>query len=92
MRLHQRQAVTLDCPCWYRWDLNGDGLVSTADYLEVLAVYGQNVESALNAGLDIDGDGMIGTPELIDFLAQFGGSCETNEVPDLKVKRGSVSR
>jgi hypothetical protein len=86
------RQVTLDCPCWYRWDLNGDGLVSIADYLELLAVYGQSVEGTPNAGLDVDGDGLIGMTELMDFLTQFGASCEANDEPNLDAKSVSVRR
>ena len=88
--LKQQEQVTLDCPCSYRWDLNGDGLVSIADYLELLAIYGTSVDP--DTGLDVDGDGTIASPELLDFLTQFGSSCETNEEPDLKVKSVPVRR
>ena len=73
--LRQKQAVTLDCPCWYRWDLNEDGLVSIADYIDLLSIYGQNVEGTSNDSLDIDGNGLIDMTEMMDFLTQFGASC-----------------
>ena len=75
LQQEQEQAVTLDCPCWYRWDLNGDGEVGSGDLVQLLSVYGQSVVGTPNAGLDVNGDGMIGSMELIDFLSQYGNSC-----------------
>ena len=71
----ERERVALNCDCWYRWDLNNDGQVSTADALVFLTVYGQNVDGTANAAMDINGDGLVGTLELMDLLSQFGGTC-----------------
>lgn len=73
--LRQRQQVTLSCDCEYRWDLNNDGQVSTADYLEFLTLYGQPLTGTPEVDLDLDGDGQLGSAELMDLLGQFGGSC-----------------
>ena len=81
-KLKQQEQVTLDCPCWLRWDLNDDGVVSTADLLLLLQIYGTSVEGTPNADLDVNGDAMIGSMELIDFLAQIGAGCEENEEPE----------
>lgn len=50
-------------------DLNGDGVVSTADLLILLASWGEVGECPL---ADLNGDGIIGTADLLILLANWG--------------------
>lgn len=64
--LHAFEMVP-DCP----GDLNGDGLVSTADLLVLLSAFG----SVATGPVDFNGDGIVGTGDLLVFLGLFGGDC-----------------
>jgi len=74
--IQQRERVTLSCACELDWDLNGDGAVSSADYLRLLQLFGSAVEGTEVEGQDVDGDGVVGLGELISLLSQYGESCE----------------
>jgi hypothetical protein len=58
----QAEVVGNDCP----EDLNGDGVVNTADLLTLLANWGTN-----GAG-DINNDGVVNTADLLMLLAAWG--------------------
>jgi hypothetical protein len=49
-------------------DLDGDGLVSTADLLTLLGAWGPNPGHPA----DLDGDGIVGTSDLLALLAAWG--------------------
>ena len=54
-------------------DVNGDGLVSTMDILDVLGIYG----CLLDCGdFDTTGDGIVGAPDLLFILGFYGQICE----------------
>lgn len=57
------------CPA----DLNGDGVVNTADLTIMLGNFGKSVVPLL--GGDLDGSGFVNTPDLTQFLAKFGTAC-----------------
>ncbi|KAL2343552.1 hypothetical protein Fmac_004837 [Flemingia macrophylla] len=64
-----------------RFDVNGDGKISLAEFAEALKVLGltsqEEVERRM-AEIDTDGDGSITLQELIDF--QTANPCLMNEV------------
>ncbi|MCC6676613.1 MAG: hypothetical protein IT436_05670 [Phycisphaerales bacterium] len=53
-----------------RVDLNGDGTVSFADYLEFLSLF-----DALDARADFDGDGTVNFSDYLQFLNEFEAGC-----------------
>jgi hypothetical protein len=53
------------CP----WDIDGDGMVSVTDFLELLAAWGPNPGHPA----DIDGDGTVGVTDFLQLLANWGG-------------------
>ena len=52
-------------------DVNGDGLISVADILAVLAEFG----CTSNCDSDIDGDGNVIVSDVLALLASFGQDC-----------------
>ena len=48
-------------------DVNGDGMVNTADLLDLLAAFGKS-----NCTADIDQDETVGTSDLLEMLAEWG--------------------
>lgn len=50
-------------------DLNGDGVVSSADLLEFLTQFGQEGD---NLTADLDGNGAVGSSDLLAILTVFG--------------------
>lgn len=56
-------------------DLNGDGVVNTADLTAFLGRFGSTVP-VYTLG-DINGDGTVNTVDLTRFLAAFGSTCPT---------------
>jgi hypothetical protein len=61
-------TVPDECECIT--DLNGDGIVSTADLLTLLGLWGSDP----GGPPDFDGDGNVGTSDLVELLANWG-SC-----------------
>ncbi len=55
-----------------REDLNGDGLINTADIMILLPLYG----CSENCEVDFDGNGETNTSELMAILARLGSNCE----------------
>lgn len=56
-------------------DTDGDGSVTTADLLTLLAFFGQATAEGPSAG-DLDGSGDINTADLLALLGGFGSDCE----------------
>ena len=54
-------------------DVNGDGLVSTVDILDVLGYYGCLADCG---DYDTNGDGLVGAPDLLFILGYYGQICE----------------
>ena len=54
-------------------DVNGDGLVSTTDILDVLGFYGCLADCG---DYDTNGDGVVGAPDLLFILGYYGQICE----------------
>ncbi len=52
-------------------DFNADGVVNTADLLELLGGFG----CMANCEVDLDGDGMVTSADLLIFLTVFGTVC-----------------
>src|SRR5262249_36217285 len=61
-----RAALILDC----RVDLNHDGVVDFADYLEFLNFY-----DALDPAVDFNGDGVIDFADYLEFLNLYDAGC-----------------
>jgi len=59
--------------CELMADFNGDGTVSTADWLYFGSFFGQPVPAGHAA--DLTGDGMVDTDDLLIFLGEWGQSC-----------------
>jgi len=53
-------------------DTNHDGEIGSADLLEFLIAYGDNVENLQTNDHDATGDGEIGSADLLQFLIAFG--------------------
>jgi glucose/arabinose dehydrogenase len=53
-------------------DLNGDGMVSTADLLLLLAAWGPCPKPPDPCAADFDGDGSVGTADLLTLLGEWG--------------------
>ncbi len=58
---------------YLRPDINGDGVINTADLTAFLSSFGLSVP-AFTRG-DINGDGVVNTVDLTAFLGVFGQSC-----------------
>ena len=57
-------------------DINGDGVVNTADLTLLLLRFGQTVEpGSPGASADLNGDGSVNTVDLTLMLVRFGQSC-----------------
>jgi len=54
-------------------DVNGDGLVSTTDILDVLGYYGCLSDCG---DYDTNDDGVVGAPDLLYILGYYGQICE----------------
>ena len=54
-------------------DVNGDGLVSTTDILDVLGYCGCLSDCG---DYDTNGDGVVGAPDLLFILGYYGQICE----------------
>ena len=52
-------------------DVNGDGVISVADILAVLAEFG----CTTGCEADVDGDGNVIVSDLLSLLAAFGQDC-----------------
>ena len=65
---HQPENNT-PCP----GDVNGDGLVSTTDILDVLGFYGCLSDCG---DYDTNGDGVVGAPDLLFILGYYGQICD----------------
>ena len=52
-------------------DVNGDGAISVADILAVLAEFG----CTTNCEADVDGDGNVIVSDVLALLAAFGQDC-----------------
>ena len=57
-------------------DLNGDGLVTSADLLEFLAQYGQEGD---DLSADLNGDGNVGSSDLLSLLTVYGTDYTSEE-------------
>jgi subtilisin family serine protease len=66
-RLDVADAVAAVCGGPSTADLTGDGVVGTADLLELLGAWGAACSPA-----DLDGDGVVGTTDLFVLLAAWG--------------------
>jgi len=53
-------------------DVNGDGVVDTADLLELLAAWGPCPDPPADCPADFDGDGVVGTTDLLILLGNWG--------------------
>jgi len=56
------------CPA----DLNGDGVVNTADLLALLAAWGDCPGGGEPCPADINGDGIVNTVDLLILLGNWG--------------------
>jgi len=65
----QQPADGIYCP----GDVNGDGLVSTTDILDVLGYYGCLEDCG---DYDTTEDGVVGAPDLLFILGFYGQICE----------------
>jgi hypothetical protein len=53
-------------------DVNGDGIVDTADLLELLSSWGECPDRPAECPADFDGDGTVDTADLLILLAHWG--------------------
>lgn len=53
-------------------DLNGDGMVGSADITGILSAWGP----CTNCAADLDGDGAVGAPDIAALLSMWGAACQ----------------
>lgn len=59
--------------CVLAADINGDGVVTITDYLDLLTALGTFVSAG--DPRDIDGDGFVGGPDLVEVVHSLGDEC-----------------
>lgn len=63
-------TATLPAPCLLDADINGDGIVDTADLGILISQFG-----TLGPEADVNGDGVVDTADLGQLISMFGADC-----------------